>query len=351
MKQDKNHRRREIFDFESATAIGEIKSQPKAIRQIRDALVKLIKRLVQSQEKSAFLVLIDPQITQVSLDNELGALKEAMRPEIATRLHLVVVNQDEITGLPADILLPDYQLLKKKIDESVVVSGQLPRPDMQSEVLRVLVHQWALGRGAMTFDWLSNTVGCTYRTVAKTVNSLGTVIEKSTDQGIRLRHFPKQAWTRFISDSRKARATVNFVDRSRQPRSPESLAKRIQKLGRTDIAIGGVLGAKHYHPKLNMVSAPRLDLTVHVDGKYTDLGFVEQLDPGLKRVDTEDQPAQLVLHFLRRREPFFNRDKNGTLWADPIECLVDMLEARLDPQAEEFESYLLKRRKESSGNI
>jgi len=89
MKQGKNRKRREIFDFESATAFGEIKSQPKAIRQIRDALVKLIKRLVQSEGKSAFLVLIDPQITRESLDNELGALKEAMRPENACLLMLL----------------------------------------------------------------------------------------------------------------------------------------------------------------------------------------------------------------------------------------------------------------------
>ena len=344
MTKTKIPQRRYLFDFESDTAVGEIKSQPKAIRQVRDALVKLIKRLVQSPDKSAYLVLIDPQISRASLEDELNNLKAAMRSEVAGRLHLVVVVQQRIEGLPANISPSDIELLNQKIEESAVAFAPLPRPDMQSEVLKVLIHQWALDQGAMTFDWLSNTVGCTYRTVANMVEALGPAIDRSTDQGIKLKYFPRQAWAQFMARSRKSRATADYVDRSGQPHSPESLVKRLMSLDRDEVAVGGVLGASHYYPKLDMVSAPRLDLSVHVRGKHADLEFVGQLDPGLERVDVDDRPTPLVLHFVRRKESLFSKDDKGILWADPIECLADLQEARLDQQATEFESYLLKRR-------
>ena len=105
---------------------------------------------------------------------------------------------------------------------------------------------------------------------------------------------------------------------------------------RPNIAVGGVFGAKHYHPSLDLVGSPRLDLTIHSTGSRADLGFVERLDPALRKVEDPSEPANLVIHFLRRHDSLFDKGSDGLNWADPVECLLDLHEARLEPQALEF---------------
>jgi hypothetical protein len=100
--------------------------------------------------------------------------------------------------------------------------------------------------------------------------------------------------------------------------------------------VGGVLGAKHYYQNLDLVGIPQLDLTIHSTGSRTDLTFVDQLDPALKSVEDSTAPVNLVIHFIRRHDSLFNKGPDGLNWADPVECLLDLNEARLEQQALEF---------------
>ena len=113
--------------------------------------------------------------------------------------------------------------------------------------------------------------------------------------------------------------------------------------------MGGVIGAKYYYPDLNMVSTPRLDLCVHAPKDHFDLEFMKHLDPALKRSAATNGHSRVALHFIRRKESFFTRDESGNFWADPVECLTDLYEAALDPQALEFQTHLLKRAQSSNG--
>ena len=61
-----------------------------------------------------------------------------------------------------------------------------------------------------------------------------------------------------------------------------------------------------------------------------------RLDPALKQVKNPDEPAQLVLHFVRHKESLFTPNRNGLPWADVVECLLDLNEAGLEGQALEF---------------
>jgi hypothetical protein len=78
-------------------------------------------------------------------------------------------------------------------------------------------------------------------------------------------------------------------------------------------------------------------------GGVANLDFVEKLDPALKRVRSPFSPAHLAVHVLRRQSDFFQPRKAGLAWADPVECLLDLHESRLEPQAEEFLEALRKR--------
>ena len=107
-------------------------------------------------------------------------------------------------------------------------------------------------------------------------------------------------------------------------------------MGRSDVGVGGVSGAKHYVPGLDLVGLPRLDLIVHSRGARTDASFVDKIDPTLRRAEGRDQPIALAVHFIRRPEPLFVQGADKMLSADPVECMLDLHDARLEPQALEF---------------
>lgn len=340
------------YDFETNTGFGEIKTGLSAIRTVRDMLVKLVQGLVHSPTRMAYLVLVDPRVTAASLEKELNGLKAAMRPEIAERLVLVIVENGEMKNIPANIPLADLEGLRQQIDVTITERFTLPSPDKKSEVLRFILLQWVRRTAPMTSEWISRTVGCSYRTVAAAIKSLGRAIERTEDRRVQLKYFPVENWARFMAVSERARASIYYADRSNQPRSVESLVRRLQQqTNRPKIAIGGVMGAKRHYPELDMVSAPRLDICLHAPGKHADLGFMEQLDPGLKRDDSPNKVARVALHFLRRKESLFERDETGIVWADPVECLADLSEARLDNIASEFQRFLSQRGEQLSGKF
>ncbi len=286
-----------IPDAESVTAVVEVKARLSSGRSLRDALVQLVGVLAESQEKRrAYLLLIDPQVGLPNLHAVWRRFQAALRPEIASRLFVHVFRdgrfeENSVNNLPR----ADRELLDQCIAEAAEEAFPLPRPNTKSEVFRAMLHQWILGQGAMTSKWLAGAVGCNYRTVAATIEHLGRAVKRHSDRRVQLKYFPKDEWSKFLAVASTARATMNYVDRSDQPRSPESLVWRLHRLDRSDIAIGGVLGAKRYHPDLDIVGTPRLDLCVHCAGKYVDLDFVQRLDPQVLQVGVRQGRAHDLL--------------------------------------------------------
>jgi len=218
------------------------------------------------------------------------------------------------------------------------------RGDASFVVLKVLLHHWLTDGQPVTTDWLAQTSGYSYPTVANAVSALGSLIERQSDRRIRLRWFPRDQFARLLAISDHARGTVRFADRSAQPRDPETHVRRLEKLNPPDLAIGGVLGAAHHFPGLDLVGAPRLDLSQHSAGRRLDLRFIEKLDPALKRLDDPLEPASVVVHQVRHADALFTTREGGLQWADPVECLLDLHEAHLDAQATQFIKALERER-------
>jgi hypothetical protein len=63
--------------------------------------------------------------------------------------------------------------------------------------------------------------------------------------------------------------------------------------------------------------------------------FLRRLDPALKPVERAETP-QVVVHTLYRPESFFTHADKRDIWADEVECLLDLHEMRLESQALEF---------------
>jgi hypothetical protein len=108
------------------------------------------------------------------------------------------------------------------------------------------------------------------------------------------------------------------------------LLDRLRELRGGDVAVSGVLGARHYVPGLDITGAPRLDIVHHSERPQVTLDWILKLDPALKPAGPGEAP-HVVVHTLVRSEPCFTAEGNGTLWADEIECLLDLYAARLEP--------------------
>lgn len=333
-------------DLISHRAVVVLKSGLSAARGLRDALVGMVRTLAEKKKCRGYLLLVNSGLSRQFLEQELEGFRVALRPEIATRLHLVTAQGGKLDVGKERLAPADLELLQAGLKGSEKSADLLPPPKKQDEVFLAILRQWVAGEGPMTIRWLQDLVGCNYRTVAGTVERLGHAVQRHSDRSISLKYFPEQEWVRFLAVAYKTRSTLHYADASDQPRSPESLLQRVRALNRMDIAVGGVIGAKQYYPDLDIVGVPRLDLCIHRPARTPDLDFVRKLDPALEVTRDPHRPARLALHFIRRALPLFGGQPHTTLWADPLECLIGLYDARLTPQARSFEEHLIKRGKD-----
>ena len=330
-------------DFEDENTVVEVRRGISALRDLRDGLAHLVGILAAAPDKQGYLVLTQIRIGADSIEREVLGFRSALRRKIDARVHVELIGDARTTPCPAGMTPAIWQRVQGNSATGATHQVLLPRPQLQSEVVRVLVHQWLARSGPLTSAWLAETVGCSYRTVAAAIASLGPAITRTRDRSVELGYFPPEAWRDLVATARTARSTVLYVDRSGQPRSTEYLAQKVQQLMRADVAVGGVIGALKYCPSLDIVGAPRLDVCVLAPSASVEPLPLEQLDPGLVENADSHAPARLAIHYLRRRTSFFHDDGNGARWADPVECLMDLHEARLDAQSQQLLEHLQSR--------
>ena len=312
-------------------------------RRLRTALLEMA-QIVSASGRRAVLVLEDPHITEQRLSQEWEAATSVFRPELIDRISIAVRQNGKWRGFPKSPKNSELEVLHKVVQHTLserpLRIGRVS--ESYYEILRTLIYQWMLGKGRMTISSLMEISGASHPTVSKALTRLAHSLIRHSDRSVELRYFPRDEWLRLVAVSADVRDTAHFVDRSGHARSPESLLKRLRALDRNDIAVGGVWGAKHYYSLLDLVGNPRLDLSVHSPKKAVDLSFVERLDPALVKTTKRDEPPTLVVHTIRRAVSLFQAGDNGVLWADPVECLLDLHEAHLEAQAMEFLGSFVK---------
>lgn len=337
------------MDKTSRTPVIEVKRGLSAVRGLRDALLKSATEVARRPEARGYVLLVDPKLSRAGIEAETRALMEIVRENVADRMAVIAIREGEPTFKAGRIPAEHLELLRSRGIEAARAGFALPSPDKKSETLIVLMQQWITAQGPMTMRWLSHTVGCNYRTASAVVRRLGPAIERHPDRRIQLQHFPEQEWERLVTTAADTRATLLYTDRSNQPRSAESLVQRLANLERLDIAVGGVIGAKRYFPHLDIEGTPRLDLCVHAPSSSADVDFVRHLDPALERSTNPYRAVRLAVHFVRRREPFFDVENGHPPYSSPVDCLLDLYNARLDMQASSFQRFLQTRGEELSG--
>ena len=318
-----------------------------AIRTLRAELLALVAAADEEPHAVQLLCLRAPRMTEERIAEEWGLVQRSLRPEIARRLALRVLHADgraRSFGIVPDSMA--VQLCSESAPVERRSGTRLPRPDYSFIVLKLLVYGWLTQRGPLTTLWIAEAAGCSYPTVASALRRLGRVVRRQRDRRVELLDFPREEWGRLLLTADEARSTLRYADRSGQPRSAASLADRLRALRPENVAIGGVLAARHHHPELDLMGLPRLDVSVHSPGRWPDLAFVRRLDPALEATSDPTEPARLTVHFVRHAKSLFLESPGGSAWADPVECLLDLHEARLEPQAAELVKALRERRQE-----
>lgn len=317
--------------------VVEVLVEPRDARRLRTKIMDMAR--IASVTKSRVVLLLDePALTEPRLQAEWEGAVEVLRPELLRQLSVAIHRSGEWQGIPVPpngSELPALETIREHM-----LSRQPARSSRISgayyEILRILIHQWLLGKGPVTIKWLMETSGTSHPTVSKAIARLGHSLIRHSDRSVELRYFPRDEWAHLLAVSDEVRSPIRFADQSGQARSPESLLRRLRQLQRDDIAVGGVWGATHYQSSLDLVGNPRLDLSIHSGRKAADVSFVRSLDPALDQTKERDQSPILIVHAIHRAASLFQPSESGVPWADPVECLLDLHEARLESQAHEF---------------
>ena len=328
-------------DWEVDNIWVEVKVRPTALRLVRDALMQLAYTIPEQVCEQAILLLIGPNISYNRLFDEWKKVERTFRSEIFVHLSIAIFQNGKLIGIPNN---PGPELTKAltEVCEKEISNKKnpLPRPAYKDEIYKILIYRWLMNKGAITSDKLAQTAGCNYRSVANTLGELGNALIRHSDRRVELKYFPKDAWEWLLVHLNKSRLTKRYSDRSGQPRSIESLLKRLAKMEHAGIAVAGTLGARYYYPDIDIIGIPRLDLTIHCPDKYLNIDFIEKLDPALKEEVNTEIPTSFVVHFIRREKSFFSTNPDGIAWADPVECLLDLHEMHFESQALEFLNFL-----------
>jgi hypothetical protein len=308
-----------------------------SMRSIREGLMQLAYALNERKDATGYLVLSDSRVTQQSIEGEWKRALAVLNTDIGKRLVISLEKDGELQGVTR-ILDPETQtVIRDAIQKERASSGPLlNRSDAAFVVTKVLINQWLVNGEAVTTTWLMETCGYSYPTVANVIKGLGSLVERLPNRKVRLRYFPDEEYLRLIANSGRARATARYVDASGGQRSPERHLHRLERLDPKGVAIGGVFGARHYFADLDIVGAPRLDISFHARDLGADIDFINTLDPALVRTHDPRGPASVVVHQVYQAKSLFAKRDGGLAWADPVECLLDLHDARLETQARQL---------------
>ena len=317
----------------------EVKRDVHSFRNVRASIMGLAYHLaVDTTAQGALLVLVDSRITQPRLERELELAAATMQAKITNRLWIVLEQNGKFLNLPSK-LGKGFEAKLKAVVDAEIPTRRARAP--QYVILQLLIHQWLLGEGPMTREWLIRMSGASYPTVAAALKRYEHVLTQHSDRRVELRRFPREEWAELAVKSEEFRQAVRFVDRSGQTRPADSLRARLAKRPPKGVALGGVEAARYYDPHLDLRGTPRLDITIAQDGPPAE-DVARHLDPALEPATSRNESPSVVIHRLQRPARFFTGKSTHTVqFADPVETLLDLHEAHLEPQAEQLLKYFM----------
>lgn len=321
-------------------SVVEYKARISDLRALNAAIVALSKILVKNEHYAAILLLDHPKISLETLSSEWVLWELLFRPKVLERLRVAVFQGGEVTAVFGQLQAEEQEALPVVFERlsNAQKASRRRTADAFYDVLRVLLIQWFRCEGSLQIKRIEALSGFSYPTIASALDKLEDNLMRHSDRSVELKSFPKDAWFKLVAVNNELRKPRAY--KARNPKSLEQLVARLTEKPDESVAIGGVIGAKHYLPGIDLVGTPRLDLTVHNWNSAEIDRLARRIDPGLRQVGLKEAP-QLVVHSMFRKNPLFH-PSDGRTFADEVECLLDLQEARLEQQALEFLDHLKK---------
>lgn len=312
--------------------VVEVKRTGGGLRDVHAAALQVAMYARILNAERGVVLLCGSRVSAAGLREEWHKLLTVFAPDVASRLGLVAILDEDV------VIEPDEPLLRDIADAAASVSGRTApalRGNRSFEVMRVLLSRWLLHRGRIAVGELQRQTGLSHPSVSKALTALGPAVERRRDRSVALRMFPSESWAQLVALAPKVRQTAAFVDESGRGGDLQRLLDRLRRTPLPRVAIAGVAAARHWHAGLDLVGLPRLDLSVHAPDGRMDTTFVAKLDPALVPAPPGTPPL-LILHAVPRAESLFVAGDGGPPWADPVEALLDLYELRLVEQADEL---------------
>lgn len=331
----------------------EIKLGLRSLRDLRSAAFELGYTLAAGKgglPRRLALVIPRPPISTKRLDAEWASFSGLLRPSIAGKLHLVVVDPDRSSVFPPH---PALQELARKLEP--VFGAQAPEaprafPRLPSEkffdVFTVLLSRWLRDRRPVSVQQLEGSSGASYTSVSQALHRLEEAgeIDRRRNGDVDLKGFPWSTWREVTAVLGSLRGTCCYRDGSGRGLRPAALLQILKREAPANAGIGGTLAAARRDPGFDLQGLPRLDLTVHGAQEGGCDRTARSLHASLRPCKPGATDVVLALHPLRRRASLFSPDsRKGIRWADDVEMLLDLHELRLMEQAEAMIQTLLDR--------
>lgn len=328
----------------------EILVQPQGVRDLHAPFLRVAQELARNPRLAkAILAAWMPRPTNDRVAREWRSALELFKAPIADRMALVIVRPEASQPLDGDKSLARIgEILRTHLGRTKEADREA-KPALSPtffEIFKVLLAHWILGRGPLAIGELMRRSGASYPTVAEALRRLERTQElaRRSNRSVQLSRFPEKTWPELLALSESLRRTRHYADASGRRAQPQDLYRRLQSTSRPQLAVGGVQAARHWDPDFDLNGLPRLDVTLHLARGAADPGFIERLDPALKRVDPRHEGIVLAVHPLSRAEPLFEKNPKGKIdWADPVETLLDLHELGLFSQADQLIRRLAER--------
>lgn len=319
----------------------DVQLHPQGVRDLHATFLRMAQEVARNRRVvKAILAAWMPRPTDERIVREWKATLDLFKPAIAGRLALVIVRPDRTQALDGDKDVRRIgEILRAHLGRA---EGPAREPkDAFFEIVKVLLNHRLRKRGPMAIGELMRRTGTSYPTVAEALRKLEKAQElaRRSNRSVELSRFPQKTWAEILARSETLRRSRFYADASGRKISPLDLHRRLAPA--KPLAVGGVQAARRWDPAFDLNGLPRLDVTVHMPQGAGDVGFVERLDPALKRVEGGSEGIVLAVHPLRREVPDFEKNPKGKVdWADPVETLLDLHELRLADQAEAMIQHL-----------